>query len=549
VKIGEMVLHAVRNAGAREVFGIPGDFVLPFFKVMEESAVLPFYTLSHEPSVGFSADGAARWRCSPAVAAVTYGAGALNLVNPVAAAYAEKSPVIVISGGPGVRENHVELLLHHQAKRLDSQFQIFAEVTCDSARLDDPQKAPMEVSRVLSSCLTHSRPVYLEVPRDQVMAECPAAPASAPDGSHDPDAVAACVQEIVDLIRTAKSPVLLVGVEIRRFRLEDKVAALARRFGVPVVTSFMGRGLLVASDAPLVGTYLGTAGDATITDLVESSDALILLGVILSDTNLGISKKCIDLRKCVQALDGHVTLGFHDYARIPIGVLVDRLLTCDVVQREMRWPPPPDHPSAMVIDDEPVTPDDIAAGLTDVLQRVGPLPLVADVGDCLFAAMGVPQTHLAAPGYYATMGFAVPAALGIQVASGLRPVVLVGDGAFQMTGWELGNCRRYGWDPILIVFNNSGWEMLRAFQPESRFNNLDEWNFAAIGEALGGQATRVRTRREFHQAFHQAVHRRGSFQLIEVLLPRGVVSQTLSRYAEGLKRSRREALSGSSPSA
>ena len=66
------------------------------------------------------------------------------------------------------------------------------------------------------------------------------------------------------------------------------------------------------------------------------------------------------------------------------------------------------------------------------------------------------------------MGFGVPAGLGVQAATGERPLILVGDGAFQMTGWELGNCRRYGWDPIVLVFNNASWEMLRTFQPESQ---------------------------------------------------------------------------------
>src|SRR5262249_56767408 len=99
------------------------------------------------------------------------------------------------------------------------------------------------------------------------------------------------------------------------------------------------------------------------------------------------------------------------------------------------------------------------------------------LGTGLSPAMEIDNTALAAPGYYAGMGFGVPAGIGVA-ATGLRPLILVGDGAFQMTGWELGNCRRYGLDPIVVLFNNKSWEMLRVFQPESRFNNLDEWEFA-----------------------------------------------------------------------
>jgi indolepyruvate decarboxylase len=133
------------------------------------------------------------------------------------------------------------------------------------------------------------------------------------------------------------------------------------------------------------------------------------------------------------------------------------------------------------------------------------------------------------------MGFGVPAGIGVAAATGRRPLVLVGDGAFQMTGWELGNCRRYGLDPIIVLFNNASWEMLRAFQPESRFNDLAEWNFAAIAPLLGGHGERVRTRRELKEAIERAATQRGEFALVEVMLPRSTTSRTLARFVSGFK--------------
>ena len=88
----EVLLHSLKDHGARQIFGIPGDFVLDFFKVIEDSRILPLYTLSHEPAVGFAADAAARLNCSPCVACVTYGAGALNMVNPIASAIPRPNP-------------------------------------------------------------------------------------------------------------------------------------------------------------------------------------------------------------------------------------------------------------------------------------------------------------------------------------------------------------------------------------------------------------------------------------------------------------------------
>ena len=164
------------------------------------------------------------------------------------------------------------------------------------------------------------------------------------------------------------------------------------------------------------------------------------------------------------------------------------------------------------------------------------MPLAVDVGDCLFTSMDIDHTHRVAPGYYATMGFGVPAGLGLQAASGRRALILVGDGAFQMTGWELGNCPRYGWDPIVVVFNNAAWGMLQSFQPESAFNLLNEWNFASMAAGMGGDGMRARTRAELGAALEKAVASRGRFQLIEAMIPRGELSTTLRRFVEGVRR-------------
>ena len=538
MNLSEALLHALKVHGAREIFGIPGDYALPFFKVIEESGILPLYTLSHEPGVGFAADAAARIHSALGVAAVTYGAGALNMVNPVAAAYAEKSPLVVVSGAPGRGEAQGGLLLHHQAKSLASQFRIYQEITCAQARLDDAGSAPGEIARVLRACLTYSQPVYLELPRDMVSAPCRPVTAAA-EPAHDAQALAACADEILARLRAARSPVLMIGVEVRRFGLEEKVAELARRLALPVVTSLLGRGLLSDTDAPLLGTYIGVAGLPAIANLVEQSDALCLLGVIVSDTNLGVSSTHIDLRLAIQALNRQVTIGHHIYPEIPLGPLVDAMLARLPAQgAAAQRHAPATYPRNLPADAAAIQPLDIATAVNDLMGAHGKMPIATDIGDCMFLAMDIEHTALVAPGYYATMGFGVPAGLGLQAATGQRPLIIVGDGAFQMTGWELGNCRRYGWDPIVLLINNASWEMLRAFQPESKFNNLDEWRFADMAAALGGEGVRVRTRGELARALGAAHGRRGRFQIIEIMLARGAMSPTLARFVAGVKGKR-----------
>jgi len=529
------LLRGLQAHGAREIFGIPGDFALPLFDAIEATRSLPLYTLSHEPSLGFAADGAARMRGSLSVAAVTYGAGALNLVNPIAAAYAEKSPVVVLSGAPGARERSRGVLVHHQARTLDSQMQIYREITCAQARLDDPARAPAEIARVLGAALRWSRPVYIEVPRDASDQACGEVPAPAPMAVDD-EAVRACAREVLDRLAGARSPVLMVGVEVRRFGLEARAARLARSLGIPVVTSFMGRGLLAGADAPLAGTYLGPAGDAPVSELVEASDALLLLGVIVSDTNFGVSGGHVDLRRAIHAFDGAVTLSHHTYADIPLAALIDALL--GMAQPLGAPAPAPRAALPRGLPDDAAVPGliDVAAGINDLIEAHGPMPIAADVGESLFLAMDLAPTDYVAPGYYASMGFAVPAALGVQVASGRRPLVIVGDGAFQMTGWELGHCRRYGWNPIVVALNDGRWGMLAAMRPQARYSELGEWDLARCGEALGGRAHVARTRAELRRALGEAMRDESRFQLIDVRLPKGPPSPRLAKFAQGAAR-------------
>ena len=533
--LAHVLLDALKAYGAGEIFGIPGDFALPFFKEIDATQTLPLHTLSHEPGVGFAADAAARMRSSLSVAAITYGAGGLNMVNPTAQAYAEKSPVVVISGAPGKDEGAMGLGLHHQVKHLDSQLLIYQEVTCAQAVLNDAETAPAEIARVLTAARVHSRPVYIEFPRDMVHALADPVPAFAAPPAN-PAAAAAAAQETLAALKAAEKPALLVGVEVRRFGLEDKVAELARKLRLPVATSFMGRGLLSGADAPLIGAYLGLAGDAPTREVIEGADRLLMLGVILCDTNFGVSTQQIDRLRMIHAFDRQVRFGHHLYPEISLTDYLDALLAIAEPLADAAPATPTPYPHGLKADDHLLEPMDVARALNDLFAAKGPMPIASDMGDCLFTAMDVTPTALVAPAYYATMGPGAPMGIGLQLASGRRPLILVGDGAFQMTGWELGNARRLGINPIVLLFNNRAWGMLKAFQPGPAYNDLDEWRFADLADRLGGVGERVTTGAELKSALDAAVGDETHWRLIEIMLPSDRYSEVLTRFTNTIKQ-------------
>src|SRR5512142_1423296 len=166
LSIGEYLIQQLYAHGVRHVFGIPGDYVLSFYDLLSRSK-LRIVNTCDEQGAGFAADAYARVRGLGAVC-VTYCVGGLKVTNTTAEAFAEKSPVVVISGAPGVKERGKDPLLHHKVREFDTQKKVFEQLTIASAVLSDPQTAFQEIDRVLHVALRYKRPVYIELPRDRV---------------------------------------------------------------------------------------------------------------------------------------------------------------------------------------------------------------------------------------------------------------------------------------------------------------------------------------------------------------------------------------------
>ena len=176
--VGQYLIDRLHALGVEHVFGIPGDYVLTLYKMIDDSPIR-IVGMTREDNAGFAADAYARLHGLGCVC-VTYCAGGLSLCNSIAGAYAEKSPVIVLSGSPGLSERARNPLLHHKVKGFETQFEVFEKITVASTVLDDPLTAFDEIDRVLEAAVRYKRPVYIEIPRDQVLARQVSAAPDAP---------------------------------------------------------------------------------------------------------------------------------------------------------------------------------------------------------------------------------------------------------------------------------------------------------------------------------------------------------------------------------
>ena len=540
--IGDYLIRQLYTNGVRHVFGIPGDYVLGFYDQLARSKLRVINTCD-EQGAGFAADAYARVRGLGAVC-VTWCVGGLKIANTTAEAFAEKSPVVIISGAPGMKEREKNPLLHHKVREFDTQKKVFEQLTVASAILDDPQTAYQEIDRVLHAALRYKRPVYLELPRDRV-GQRGIAHHRTPQFQKRSDArcLRAALAEAGRMINAARQPVILADVEVHRFSLQDQLLKLARRSNIPVAATVLGKSVIGESQPFYLGVYEGAMGREDVRRYVEDSDCVIMLGAFMTDINLGIYTARLDPARCISATSEKLSIGYHAYDDVRFEDFVAGLLRLPLRERRLgRIPRPqplvPQLQSPTAASRRPITVRRLFARLNQFLTDS--TVVVADVGDALFGATDLfirERTEFIAPAYYTSMGFAVPASIGAQVANPkLRPLVLVGDGAFQMTGMELSTVARYGLNPVVVLLNNRGYGTERHMQ-DGPYNDLWPWQYHRLPEVLGaGRGFVVETEADLTSALEEAMRWTKSFCLIEVRLGQLDRSPALDRLASRLAR-------------
>jgi indolepyruvate decarboxylase len=614
--LGQFLFQYLHARGVRHSFGVPGDFALPTFAWLDKSPI-QHITMTHEPGAGFAADAYARLN-GIGLVCVTYCVGGLNVLNAIAGAYAEKSPVVVVSGAPGRKDREKDPLLHHKVKTFETQRRVYDEVTVASAVLLDEQTAAAEIIRVVDASLKHKRPVYIEMPHDMVDREIPI-PLSTQNSElrtqnsdSDASALAAALEETRSFLARARRPVILAGVELHRYNLIEPVLKFAEALNIPIAADLLSKSVVAESHPLYLGVYGGAmSSDEPCRQYVESADAVLMLGTFITDMSMGIYTAKLDQARVLLATTEQIRIHYHRYEDIQFPDFLNGLLQLAAPQRPhhksngngqsthkseipnfkseisnlksqisnlksgaepaikispshrasqlpmandplttlrpfpFRRPNPPAPPA-------PLTREELTEPLTMTeLLRIVALHLdehccvVSDVGDAIFGAVGIrtlKRAEFIAPAYYLSMGFAVPAAIGVSMAApSLRPIVLVGDGAFQMTGTEISTAVRLGIKPIYIILNNEGYGTMRKIR-DGKFNAISQWNYTKICELVdtqgaGCRSTIASTRGQLDGAITAALGS-NSVQVIEARLPRNDMSPQLKNMTTEMARLR-----------
>ncbi|MEU8242022.1 thiamine pyrophosphate-binding protein [Actinoplanes missouriensis] len=515
VTVAEYLGLRLRHAGVEHLFGVPGDFNLNLLDGLAFVEGLRWVGSPNELGAGYAADAYARRRGLSALF-TTYGVGELSAINAVAGSAAEDSPVVHVVGSPRTTTVASGALVHHTLA--DGDFRHFArayaEVTVAQATVTATDAAA-QIDRVLLAALTHRKPVYLSIPQDLALHRIPAAPLREPlTPASDPAAVERFRTAVRDLLTPAVRPIMLVGQLVSRYGLSTLVTDMTTRSGIPVAAQLSAKGVIDESAEGNLGLYAGSMLDGPAASLIDAADVVLHLGTALTAELTGFFTHRRPDAGTVQLLSTAALVGTTRFDNV---LFPDAMTALADVLTALRSPahPAPALPAAPASRAEStglaasVVPaastagdiSDLSALLTQDAFWAGMqawLPaghaLVADTGTSYWGALALrlpDDTVFLGQPIWNSIGWALPAVLGQGLADpDRRPVLVIGDGAAQMTIQELSTIVAAGLRPIILLLNNRGYTIERALQsPNAGYNDVADWNWRAVVAAFAGPDT------------------------------------------------------------
>ena len=541
--VAEYLASRLVAAGARHVFGVPGDYNLRLLDTVIDHPQLEWVGNANELGAAYAADGYARIRGFGALF-TTYGVGELSALNGLAGSCAESVPVLHVVGSPSTEVQRAGTPVHHSLLDGDPDHFVRAinEVTCASAVLT-AENAADEIDRVIAAVLEQKRPGSISLPTDVV--DIPIAPGDRrgvpAQDSTAPAVAGAFAERATALLRPANRVVVLADHLAGRHGVRVELDALVRVENVASATIAAGKGILDETAPGFLGLYIGRCSEEFVRSAVEDADVVIGVGLRWADLSSGGFSVRLDRGRLIDVQPGEADIGGH----VVKGVrMVDALGALQgILAARPPLPAGPERPA-------PVVERPSSGRLSQALfwERFGRF---LRAGDIVAADHGTPLFGLAplrlpagvdviAQPLWGSIGYALPAVLGAQLgADGRRRAVLVtGDGAAQMTIQELGTIIRHGLDPVVIVLNNDGYTIERAINgPTAPYNDIATWNWGAVPAALGAapdtSVHRVVTAAELDAALAGCDESIGKLTFIEVVLDRFDTPALLTNFFSG----------------
>jgi TPP-dependent 2-oxoacid decarboxylase len=581
--------------GVKHVMAIPGDYISVWVETLDAGVIdhgLVRVHPNNEMCAAYAADGYGRsagaygpdGRKTVGCVAFTYGVGSLNAVQAVAGAFVEDVPLVVIAGSPSLAQfrsqRDLGVLWHHMFDGSNTDMRVFENITAAAVRIDNQATAPALIDAALLTCITRSKPVYIEIVNLTEALPCPApsgAPLAPAPVVQNASSLADAVEGVLRRLRKAERLVLMGGVEIARYGLQTEFVRLAQVLQAPYVCDLLGKSLVseYRDDVRFSGTYNGRNSQDNVARLVREADHVLTLGVRDTDFNFSGLAAADYVPDVVAALPpipthlavrlGAVRVGANEeyWGDVDLGAFVEALTARLEAEPGGRLPCAPfpglasgtpwDIPAPETY--EPgaqVTWDSFKSLLQhEFLAAFGEDDAPVVLADTGLSFYGMNNLKVAEGGFigqlaWGAIGYTVAANYGVKLANEAtgrkrRAVSIVGDAAFAQTANALGTIAQLGLDSIVFVMDNRVYAIEQWLIDAQAFSAHDPvpfaplcevpqghiWDYVRMAEAFGGAGRFVHTNAELHDVLAglrdvpvNPVTQQPTFTLVAVNVPR-----------------------------
>ncbi|MBH0129582.1 acetolactate synthase large subunit [Salinibacterium sp. NK8237] len=527
------ILRSLEKLGVKDVFGLPGGAIMPFYDELMASTAIRHILVRHEQGAGHAAEGYASSSGKLGVCIATSGPGATNLVTAIADAHMDSVPMLAITGQVFSTSMGTDAF-----QEVDISG-ITMPITKHSFLVTKPEDIPATIAAAYHIATTgRPGPVLVDVTKDCQQASAPFIwPPKVDLPGYRPvmKAHGKQVQAAAQMLAEAERPVFYVGGGVVRSGASAELLELATLVGAPIVTTLMARGAFPDSNELNLGMP-GMHGSVPAVLAIQESDLLISLGARFDDRVTGKPSEFAPLAKVVHVDIDPAEIGKIRAAEVPIvGDAKDVIIDLTAAFADASVTTKPDYTAwwerlNSLRNQFPLgftEPDDGLLSPQYVIQRIGEITgpdgiFAAGVGQhqmwsAQFIKHERPNSWLNSGGA-GTMGYGVPAAMGAKVANPDRPVWAIdGDGCFQMTNQELATCTINKIPIKVAIINNSSLGMVRQWQTlfydgRHSFTDLNTGHdtvmipdFVKLADAYGCLAIRVTKKEEIDAAIQLAL--------------------------------------------
>lgn len=520
-RVGQYLMDAVYAAGVDKVFGVPGDFNLAFLDDIISHEHIEWIGNTNELNASYATDGYARINGLGAMV-TTFGVGELSAVNDIAGSYAERVPVIAITGAPTRAVEEAGKFVHHSLGEgtFDDYRKMFEPITTAQGYIT-PENATTEIPRLINAAIQERRPVHLHLPIDVALAEIEVSETFQPEDMPHQD-VKKHIDMIEDKLKSANQPLIIAGHEINSFNLHKELEEFVNQTNIPVAQLSLGKGAFNEENPHYIGVFDGEIAEDKIKDYVNNSDAILNIGAKLTDSATAGFSYEFDIDDVVMI--NHKNFKMNDTVAndVTLPSLVHGL-------KDLHFENKNDYPqyerpqkNNYELSDHPLTQETYFNMIQDFLQLDD--ILIAEQGTSFFGAydlaMHKDNTFIGQP-LWGSIGYTLPATLGTQIADPQRRnVLLIGDGSLQLTVQSLSTMIRQNLKPVIFVINNDGYTVERMIHGmKEPYNDIRMWDYKALPAVFGGDNVEVHdvnTSEELKRAFEKINSNSDRMHYVEV---------------------------------